>query len=77
MSTSTGTTPRCRCREQVTPQELRIAQLAAAGMTNKEIGQRLYLSHRTVGSHLNSMFPKLGISARSELRGGLDRTRAA
>jgi DNA-binding NarL/FixJ family response regulator len=51
--------------------------MAAAGMTDQEIGQRLYLWHRTVGSHLYSMFPKLGIGARSELRDGLDRTRAA
>jgi DNA-binding CsgD family transcriptional regulator len=49
------------------PQELQIAQLAAAGMSNREIGQRLYLSPRTVGSHLYRMFPKLGISSRAEL----------
>jgi hypothetical protein len=46
-------------------------------MTDQGIGQRLYLWHRTGGSHLYSMFPRLGISARSELRDGLDRTRAA
>jgi len=48
--------------------ELQIAQLAAEGLTNKEIGQRLYLSHRTVSSHLHRIFPKLGVAARSELR---------
>jgi DNA-binding CsgD family transcriptional regulator len=54
-------------RDQLTPQELQIAQLAADGLTNREIGQRLYLSHRTVSSHLHRIFPKLGIAARSEL----------
>ena len=55
-------------RDQLTPHELQIAQLAAEGLTNREIGQRLYLSHRTVSSHLHRIFPKLGITARSELR---------
>ena len=54
-------------RDALTPQELQIAQMAAAGLTNREIGQRLYLSHRTVGSHLYRIFPKLGITARAEL----------
>ncbi len=52
----------------LTAQELQIVQMAAAGMTNREIGQRLYLSHRTIGSHLYRAFPKLGIVARSQLR---------
>jgi len=52
---------------QLSPQELQIAQLAAAGLTNREIGERLYLSHRTVGSHLYRLFPKLGITSRSQL----------
>jgi DNA-binding CsgD family transcriptional regulator len=55
-------------RDQLTPHELQIAQLAAEGLTNREIGQRLYLSHRTVSSHLHRIFPKLGIASRSELR---------
>jgi DNA-binding NarL/FixJ family response regulator len=42
--------------------------MAAAGLTNREIGERLYLSHRTIGSHLYRIFPKLGVSSRSELR---------
>jgi ATP/maltotriose-dependent transcriptional regulator MalT len=58
-------------RDRLTPQELQIAQLAAEGLSNKEIGHRLYLSHRTVGSHLYRIFPKLGIAARSELRDAL------
>jgi len=54
--------------EVLTAQELQIAQLAAGGMSNREIGRRLYLSHRTVESHLYHAFPKLGISSRAELR---------
>ncbi len=54
-------------RDQLSPQELQIAQLAAEGLTNREIGQQLFLSHRTVGSHLYRIFPKLGISSRAEL----------
>jgi DNA-binding CsgD family transcriptional regulator len=45
--------------------------LAAAGMTNKEIGERLFLSHRTVGAHLYRVFPKLGITSRAALRDAL------
>jgi DNA-binding CsgD family transcriptional regulator len=59
----------------MTPQELQIAELAASGLSNREIGQRLYLSHRTVGSHLYRVFPKLGVKARSELRMALRHTR--
>jgi DNA-binding NarL/FixJ family response regulator len=55
-------------REQLTPQELQIATMAADGLSNREIGQKLYLSHRTVGSHLYRAFPKLGITSRHELR---------
>jgi DNA-binding CsgD family transcriptional regulator len=54
-------------RDQLTAQELQIAHLAADGLSNREIGQRLYLSHRTIGTHLYRIFPKLGITARSEL----------
>ncbi len=45
-----------------------MAELAASGLSNREIGQRLSLSPRTVGYHLYNLFPKLGISARSQLR---------
>jgi DNA-binding CsgD family transcriptional regulator len=60
-----------RDRVPLTPQELEIAQLAATGMTNKQIGQRLFLSHRTVGAHLYQIFPKLGITTRAALRDAL------
>ncbi|MER6066389.1 LuxR C-terminal-related transcriptional regulator [Streptomyces sp. NPDC001792] len=52
----------------LTPQELEIARLAASGMTNKEIGERLFISPRTVSSHLYQIFPKLGITKRAALR---------
>ncbi|KFU78075.1 regulatory protein, luxR family [Amycolatopsis lurida] len=58
-------------REKLTPHELSIVQLAAEGLTNREIGQRLYLSHRTVGTHLHRIFPKLGVSSRAELKKAL------
>jgi DNA-binding NarL/FixJ family response regulator len=40
---------------------------SGAGCSNREIGQRLYLSDRTVGSHLYRLFPKLGITSRAQL----------
>ncbi|MFQ6147093.1 AAA family ATPase [Streptomyces seoulensis] len=48
-------------------QEQRIARLAAAGLSNREIADRLYISPRTVASHLYKVFPRLGISSRQEL----------
>jgi len=68
---ASGETARRRVPEawsKLTPQELQIAQLAADGLSNKEIGERLYLSHRTVGTHLYHLFPKLGIASRAQLR---------
>ncbi|MER8188395.1 AAA family ATPase [Kitasatospora sp. NPDC094015] len=58
----------------LSPQELEIARLAGEGLSNREIGERLYLSHRTVGSHLYRMFPKLGIRSRSQLAYTLGRS---
>lgn len=57
--------------ERLTAQELQIARLAADGLSNREIGQMLYLSHRTVGTHLYRLFPKLGITSRAQLRDAL------
>lgn len=51
----------------LTPQEARIAELVELGLTNPEIGQRLFLSSRTVEYHLNKVFRKRGISSRREL----------
>jgi DNA-binding CsgD family transcriptional regulator len=58
--------------QPLTPQELQIAQMAAAGLSNREIADRLFLSHRTVGAHLYRVFPKLGIVSRSELARALE-----
>ncbi|GLX49098.1 LuxR family transcriptional regulator [Streptomyces hygroscopicus subsp. hygroscopicus] len=55
----------------LTAQEVEIAMLAAEGLTNKQIGERLFLSHRTVGTHLYRIFPKLGITSRAALRDAL------
>jgi DNA-binding NarL/FixJ family response regulator len=57
--------------DELTAQELQIVQMAAGGLSNREIGQRLYLSHRTVESHLYRVFPKLGVSSRAQLAGVL------
>jgi DNA-binding NarL/FixJ family response regulator len=55
----------------LTPQQRQIADLAAAGLTNKQIGERLYLSPRTVSTHLHQLFPKLGVTTRAALRDAL------
>lgn len=55
----------------LTAQELQIAQLAASGLTNREIGDRIYVSHKTVAAHLYKVFPKLGITSRSQLYAAL------
>lgn len=59
---------------KLSAQELQVAQLAAQGLTNREIGEQLYLSHRTVGSHLYRVFPKLGVRSRSQLHRALEST---
>ncbi|WP_084464728.1 helix-turn-helix transcriptional regulator [Microtetraspora fusca] len=56
---------------ELTAQEQQIAELAAQGLTNRDIAARLYLSPRTVGYHLHKIFPKLGIRARAQLRDAL------
>jgi DNA-binding CsgD family transcriptional regulator len=55
----------------LTPQEREIAALAASGLSNKQIGSRLFLSPRTVSGHLYRVFPKLGICTRAALRDAL------
>ncbi|MCQ4205934.1 helix-turn-helix transcriptional regulator [Streptomyces longispororuber] len=60
-------------RTALTAQEREIAELAAAGLTNKQIAERLFISHRTVGTHLYQIYPKLGIASRVALRDALHR----
>ncbi|MER6679989.1 helix-turn-helix transcriptional regulator [Streptomyces olivaceoviridis] len=57
--------------EKLTAQELQVARLAAKGMSNKEIADSIYLSHRTVSSHLYRVYPKLGITSRAQLAAAL------
>jgi DNA-binding CsgD family transcriptional regulator len=68
---ATGETARKRvgapADQQLTAQESQIAQLARDGLSNPEIGARLFLSPRTVGYHLGNVFAKLGISSRNQL----------
>ncbi|WP_158600694.1 ATP-binding protein [Tessaracoccus antarcticus] len=57
--------------EPLSSQELQVAELAARGLSNREIGERMFLSHRTVGSHLYRIYPKLGITNRAQLSSAL------
>ncbi|MFI0900261.1 LuxR C-terminal-related transcriptional regulator [Streptomyces sp. NPDC020983] len=57
----------------LTPQQQQIVRLAARGLTNREIGERLFLSPRTVSSHLYRSFPVLGVGSRAQLRDIVDR----
>ena len=52
----------------LTPQQRQIVRLASDGLTNREIADRLFLSPRTVSSHLYRSYPKLGVAGRNQLR---------
>jgi DNA-binding CsgD family transcriptional regulator len=52
---------------RLTPQELQVIRLAAAGLSNRDIGAQMFLSPRTVGYHLYKAFPKLGVASRGQL----------
>ena len=62
--------------DQLSPQELQIAHMAAQGLSNRDIAQELYLSPRTVGSHLYRIFPKLGVATRGQLHMALEQSQA-
>ena len=64
----TGTAVDRNALEELTPQQRQIVRLASAGLTNRQIGDRLFLSPRTVSSHLYRSYPKLGVAARNQLR---------
>jgi DNA-binding CsgD family transcriptional regulator len=53
--------------DDLTPQELQIAQFVAGGRSNREVAAQLFLSPRTIDFHLRNVFRKLGISSRTEL----------
>ena len=53
--------------DELTPAEQRVAELVAAGRTNKEVASALFLTDRTVEGHLTSIYRKLGIRSRAEL----------
>lgn len=53
--------------DSLTPTELKVVSLVADGLTNPEIGKRMFISPRTVQTHLSHVFAKLGMSSRSEL----------
>jgi len=57
--------------DALTPTERRVAGMAAQGMTNRGVAQALFVSEKTVETHLGAVYRKLGVSARSQLREAL------
>ena len=61
----------------LTVREAQIARLAADGLSNREIGEHLFISHRTVGYHLGRVFSKLDVANRAQLHNALDKARSS
>ena len=59
--------PPSRRSQELTAQEAQVAQLARDGLSNPEIGARLFISSHTVQYHLSKVFAKLGINSRGQL----------
>ena len=59
-------------RDALTAGELRVAQLAAEGLTNRVIAQALFITTKTAKGHLSRVYRKLGVSRRDQLAGGLE-----
>ncbi|HET8754933.1 MAG TPA: helix-turn-helix transcriptional regulator, partial [Solirubrobacteraceae bacterium] len=57
--------------ESLTPSELRVAAMAAEGMTNRDIAQNLFVTPKTVEVHLSSAYRKLDIGSRTQLASAL------
>jgi DNA-binding CsgD family transcriptional regulator len=73
-----GARPRRRAlvgRDALTPSEVRVAGLAAAGRTNREIAQTLFVTPKAVEFHLANTYQKLGIASRQDLAGVLQAAR--
>jgi DNA-binding CsgD family transcriptional regulator/tetratricopeptide (TPR) repeat protein len=64
----TGAPAKSDALGELTPQQRQIVRLASDGLTDREIGDRLFLSPRTVSSHLYRSYPKLGVASRHQLR---------
>ncbi|WP_028062718.1 helix-turn-helix transcriptional regulator [Solirubrobacter soli] len=76
---ATGARPRRTAtagRDGLTPSELRVTEMAAAGQTNREIAQALFVTEKTVETHLGRAFMKLGVRSRKQLAQALDRETA-
>jgi DNA-binding CsgD family transcriptional regulator len=59
--------------EALTPSELRVSELAATGLTTRQIAESLFITSKTVEFHLRGAYRKLGVSSRDELAEGLRR----
>jgi DNA-binding NarL/FixJ family response regulator len=62
-----GEQSREKARVVLTPREIEIAQMIAGGFSNREVGQKLFISEGTVKTHLHTIYEKLGIKSRLQL----------